>query len=420
MRIFLSHLGCKLNLAELEAFARQFRAAGHRVVPALAEAEVHVVNSCTVTGEAASESRRRLRRSRRERPLVRTVLTGCHASAGDAQGGRPPEADLVVPNHQKGRLVSLVEAAFGSEEAEPTAGAELPYLPFAASHARATVKIGDGCDHRCAFCVIPNTRGREWSRPAEEIVEEVRGLVAAGYREVVLTGVQISDWRQAEHKLADLVARLLGETPVERLRLTSVAPWHFDSRLLGLFADRRLCRHLHLSLQSGCSATLRRMRRPYTAERYEQLVAEIAERVPGIGITTDVIVGFPGETAAEHRESLERVAALPFARVHVFRYSPRPGTVAAALPGAIHGGEVRARLAEMLGASEAAQERFAAGQLGQVLPVLWETDEAGTWQGYGDNYLRVRASDPGIARNRVTPTRILRLAGNGAVGEVVA
>nr|HRC84923.1 MiaB/RimO family radical SAM methylthiotransferase [Thermoanaerobaculia bacterium] len=348
-----------------------------------------------------------------------TVLTGCYASAGSASGSLSPEADLVVPNHQKQRLVSLVEAAFSSQAVEDAVDPQLPYLPFAASHARATVKIGDGCDHRCAFCIIPSTRGREWSRPAEEVVEEVRGLVAGGYREVVLTGVQISDWHEAGRKLSDLVARLLGETAVERLRLTSVAPWNFDSRLLALFADRRLCRHLHLSLQSGCSATLRRMRRPYTAERYESLVAQITEQVPGIGLTTDVIVGFPGETAVEHRESLERVAALPFARVHVFRYSPRPGTVAAAMPGAVTAAEARARTAEMLEAAQLAQERFTAEQRGQVLPVLWETNENGAWQGYSDNYLRVHTKSPGIARNHVTATRILGPVAGGAAGEVI-
>ncbi len=417
MRVFLSSLGCKLNQAESERLARRFLAAGHAVVGRLEEAEVHVVNSCTVTGAAAAESRRAVRRSRREAPQVRTVLTGCYVSGSPAEAAALEEADLVVGNEGKEGLVERVHEAFGLPLPPelPT-----PYCPLPFGRARATVKIGDGCDMRCAFCIIPTTRGRESSRPLREVVAEVTGLVAGGYREVVVTGVQISDWKEGALRLYDLVSALLGEAAVPRLRLTSIAPWGLDHRLLSLFRDRRLCRHLHLSLQSGATPTLRRMRRPYSAEGYRELVESIAGAVPGIGLTTDVIVGFPGETDAEHESSRDFVAGLPLAKVHVFPYSSRPGTPAASLPGHVHGTEVRRRMAEMQRAAAEVEQRFAWSQIGETLEVLWETAEGSRWQGHADNYLRVETEAEGELRNTVTRTRVVAVNERGAVGTVLS
>ncbi|HEX4952884.1 MAG TPA: tRNA (N(6)-L-threonylcarbamoyladenosine(37)-C(2))-methylthiotransferase MtaB [Thermoanaerobaculia bacterium] len=413
MRVFLSSLGCKLNQAESERFARQLLARGHAVVGQLAEADVHVVNSCTVTSAAAAESRRAVRRSRREAPHVRTVLTGCYVSGSPAEAAALEEADLVVGNEGKEGLVDRVHQAFGLPLPPEL---PIPYCPLPVGRARATVKVGDGCDMRCAFCIIPITRGRETSRPLREVVAEVSGLVAGGYREVVVTGVQISDWKEGNRRLYDLVSAVMGETAVPRLRLTSIAPWGFDRRLLSLFADRRLCRHLHLSLQSGATSTLRRMRRPYSAEAYRGLVESIAAAVPGIGLTTDVIVGFPGETEEEHRLSRDFVAGLPLAKTHVFPYSSRPGTPAASFAGHLHGTEVRRRAAEMHQVAAQVEQRFARSQMGETLEVLWETSEGNRWQGHADNYLRVETEAGVQIRNTVTRTKIVGFTGRGAVG----
>ena len=397
MRVCFTNLGCKLNQAEIERLARDFLAAGHRVVESPAEADLHVVNSCTVTHTAARASRKAARKG------PRTVLTGCHATVEEVAG-----VDLVVPNPEKDRLLDHVHAAF------PDLLPEVPVpwvrLPF--GHTRALVKVEDGCNMRCSFCIIPSTRGRQRSRPLAEVVEEVRSFAEAGYREVVVTGVQISAWRSGEDRLYELVRAILAETGVPRLRLTSIAPWDLDERLLELWSDRRLCRHLHLSLQSGSTATLRRMRRPYTAEGYLAVLEGVRSVIPGVGITTDVIVGFPGETAEEFEESLATVEAARFAKAHVFPFSPRPGTEAADLPGQVHPGEKKARLERMLEAADRSEKDFWRAHLGRRETVLWERGG----QGLTDNYLRVRC--PEGVWNTFSEVDLVGIAEDGVLGRL--
>jgi len=430
MRVLFTNLGCKLNQAESEAMARRFRAAGHRVVDSLAEADLHVVNSCTVTAEAARGSRqaarRGLRTDRNER--VRTVLVGCYPSAEPAAAARLAGVDLVVGNGEKERLLERVHQAFPEHVPPladaPDAGAPIPCdaLDWSGSlgHTRALVKVEDGCDVRCAFCVIPATRGRQRSRPLAEVVAEVNGLVAAGHREVVLTGVQISAYRDGGDRLHELVRAVLGGSGVERLRLTSIAPWGFDERLLALFADPRLCRHLHLSLQSGSSAVLRRMRRPYDAPAYAALLAQVRAAVPGVAVTTDVIAGFPGESAAEHEESAAFVAAMGFARIHVFPYSPRPGTPAAAFPRPVAPEERRQRMAELLAVASEAERAFHRAHLGRRETVLWERPRGGLAQGLTGTYIRVLCPTRRDLRNRFADARLVALADGGVRGELIS
>jgi len=287
VRVYFTNLGCKLNQAEIERFARDFRAAGHEVVGSLAEANLHVVNSCTVTHSAARTSRKTANRGKARG--LRTVLTGCYANDPTA-AAHLAGVDLVVPNAEKDRLLEKVHAAFPEAVSEDFT----PYAPLPFANTRALLKIEDGCNMRCAFCIIPQTRGHQRSRPPEEVIAEARALTAAGHQEIVVTGVQISAWRWEGRGLFHLAGDLLRESGAPRLRLTSIAPWDLDERLLGLWSDSRLCRHLHLSLQSGSTATLRRMRRPYTAEAYAHLLDRVRVAVPGVAITTDVIAGFPG------------------------------------------------------------------------------------------------------------------------------
>src|SRR6185369_10830316 len=248
---------------------------------------------------------------RGRRSGLRTVLTGCYASDPTA-AARLADIDLVVPNTEKDRLLERVHAAF--PEAVPESPVPVPYVHLPFGNTRALLKIEDGCNMRCAFCIIPQTRGHQRSRPPEEVIAEARALTAAGHQEIVVTGVQISAWRWEGRGLFHLAGDLLRESGAPRLRLTSIAPWDLDERLLGLWSDSRLCRHLHLSLQSGSTATLRRMRRPYTAEAYAHLLDRVRVAVPGVAITTDVIAGFPGETEADFADSLAFVAAAGFAK----------------------------------------------------------------------------------------------------------
>lgn len=420
MRVCFTNLGCKLNQAEIERLARDFRAAGCEVVGRLEEADLHVVNSCTVTHVAARSSRKAAGRGGRVRPGLRTVLTGCHASEDPAAAARVAGVDLVVPNAEKDRLLDRVREAFPEAFPGPDPEVPVPYVPLPFGNTRALVKVEDGCNMRCAFCIIPATRGRQRSRPPAEVVEEVRGLARAGYREVVVTGVQISAYRSGGARLYELVRALLAEGEVPRLRLTSIAPWDLDDRLLDLWADRRLCRHLHLSLQSGATPTLRRMRRPYTAEGYAALLERVRAAIPGVAVTTDVIVGFPGETAAEFADSLAFVAAAGFAKVHAFPFSQRPGTEAERLPGQVSPEEKSERMARMLDVAAAAEREFRAAHLGRRETVLWERPTSeGLGQGLTDNYLRVYCPEGAGLWHRFAEVELVDLAGDGVRGELV-
>lgn len=420
MRVYFTNLGCKLNQAEIERLARDFTAAGHQVVGSLAEADLHVVNSCTVTHVAARASRKAAGRARRE-GRTRTVLTGCHVSERPEEAARVARlmgVDLVVPNAEKDRLLARVHEAFPDAIPEPEL--PVPFVPLPFGNTRALVKVEDGCNMRCSFCIIPFTRGEQRSRSLPEVVEEVRGLVRQGYREIVVTGVQISAWRWQDVHLADLVRSLLAETDVPRLRLTSIAPWDLDERLLGLWNDRRLCRHLHLSLQSGATATLRRMRRPYTAESYLALLDQVRAAVPGAAVTTDVIVGFPGETDTEFSASLATVEAARFAKIHVFPYSPRPGTEAEHMSGQVPPDTKKERMEAMLALAARAERDFQAAHLGTRQTVLWERPRDGMGQGLTDNYLRVLSRDGAALWNRFSEVEMLAAGEEGVVGRVVA
>ncbi len=431
MRVFFSNLGCKLNQAELEDLARRFTAAGHEVAGSLAAADLHVVNSCTVTHAAARDSRKVARRGGWLRPGLRTVVTGCWSAAAPDEAAALAGVDLVVPNDAKHELVERVHEAF--PDAVPPGRGDgplaIPYVPLEFGNSRALVKVEDGCNMRCSFCIIPATRGRQRSRPLDEVVAEVAALAGGGFREIVVTGVQISAYRAPaasvpgrarEAGLFELVAALLERTPVARLRLTSIAPWQFDRRLLGLFEGGRLCRHFHFSLQSGCDSTLERMRRPYTAARFAALVEEVRRAVPGVAITTDVIVGFPGESEREFLDSLEFVRAARFARVHAFPFSPRPGTEAAALPGRPEPRVVKGRMRSMLEVARAGARRFRARRLGETAAVLWERRREDRWHGTTDHYVRVVGEAGWAPAERLAPARLESLVAGGVLARAAA
>lgn len=449
MRVAFTNLGCKLNQAELESLARRFAAAGHRVVADLEDAELHVVNTCTVTRAAARTSRKTARRGGRRDPDLRTVLTGCYATGSPRRAAALAGVDLVVPNRDKGRLLEAVHRRFPDLRPSPRSGPDRPRdatsdaaeaaraagpagreLPF--GNTRALVKAEDGCNVGCAFCIIPSTRGRQRSRPLPEVVAEVAARVDRGAREVVLEGVQISHYRHRGASLAELVAAILGRTAVPRLRLTSIAPWAVDRRLLALWRDPaargRLCRHVHLALQSGCDATLRRMRRPYGAAAFAEAVAALREAAPGIAVTTDVIAGFPGETDAEFAQSLAFAERMEFARIHAFPYSTRPGTPGAELPDRVPPAVQRERMAALLDLATASERRFRARRLGRTVRVLWEGRRRGLgpepghrlWHGLTDNYLRVHAHGGEGLANTFGRVRLERLVEGGLLGRRVA
>jgi threonylcarbamoyladenosine tRNA methylthiotransferase MtaB len=441
MKVFLSTLGCKLNESELEAWTRRFANEGHEIVPTPIDADICVVNTCTVTHVAARKSRQMARQIARANPKARLVLTGCYASIAPNEAKSLPNVALVVLNAEKERLVSLAKGILPISECSATAMGDLPQSS-SSSRTRAFVKIQDGCNMSCSYCIIPVARGKERSRPMREIVSEIQALVDSGYKEIILTGVQISVYendRDKAHGLHDLVSAILGETDVPRLRLTSIAPWDLDERLLDLFADPRLCRHLHLSLQSGSDGVLRRMRRPYSSAQFARAVALARDKVQDVGITTDVIVGFPGESDVEFEESVEFVERMGFTRVHIFPYSARASTVAASLPSHVSDATKESRTKRAQEVAVASARAFAQRFVGRTMQVLWENPVASnrssvisnqlsrsldrslatdrrlqTWSGYTDNYIRVIGESQRNIHNEITLARLMEIPGYDA------
>jgi len=409
MRVFFSNLGCKLNQAELEHLARRFRAAGYSIAGELTEADLHVVNTCTVTHMAARDSRKTARRGRRVNPTLKTVLTGCYVEADPQEAASLAGVDLVVANRDKESLLERVRDTFPDLAPSLTEPTELPlpFVPIEFGNSRTLVKIEDGCDMRCAFCIIPQTRGKQRSRPFDDIVQDVEDLSAGGFGEIVITGVQISSYRWGHLRLFDLVEQLLLTSDRSRLRLTSIAPWQFDRRLLDLLRAPRLCRHLHFSLQSGCTSTLERMRRPYNAADFEGLVREVKREVPGIAVTTDVIVGFPGETDEEFEASLRCIEGMEFARIHAFPYSARPGTEAAELPDQVPHAVKRQRMKRLMEIAGESAREFEKQHLDSDIEVLWEACREGVWQGTTDNYIRVLKKSSAPLANQLRRERLL-------------
>jgi len=345
--------------------------------------------------------------------------------------------DMVVGNRDKDRIVELVEERFGRDQVagskyQVTANPSLLLpatcylLPDYQSRTRAFLKVQDGCDNRCTFCIVAVARGAARSCPADDVVAEVRALTAAGYQEVVLSGVHLGAYGhdQGDRRgLFHLAQRLLNETDMPRLRLSSLEPWDLGPDFFALWESPRLGCHLHLPLQSGCDATLRRMGRRTTTADFARLVAAARAAIPDLSVTTDIIVGFPGETEAEFAESLAFVEAMAFARLHIFRYSPRAGTAAASMRDRVPADVAAERSHRMHRLGDMLEHTFHRPFLGRTMDVLWETCEPGRngsllWNGLTDNYLRVSApGGPGL-RNVVIPVRLVADTPGGLVGEL--
>ncbi len=425
MKIYLDSVGCRLNQSEIETYARQFSALGHTLVPSPEGADLAVINTCAVTAEAASDSRQKIRQAGRA-GAREIVVTGCWSTLQPEAAAALPGVRYVIPNPRKDHLVA--ETLQISEEVFDLEPLVRQPLPGARLRTRAFIKVQDGCDNRCTFCITTVARGPGRSRTVAEVLADVRSALMGGCREIVLSGVHLGSWGHdfsPPLHLRHLVQAILKETDVPRLRLSSLEPWDLDEEFFALWEDRRLCRHLHLPLQSGCAATLRRMARKTTPSSFAALVAAARSAIPEVAITTDIIVGFPGESEAEFAESLEFVRAMRFAAGHVFTFSARPGTAAARMPNQVphpirkeRNAQMRAVLAE---SAVAYQKTF----LGRVVSVLWENAaalEPAGWRmsGLSDNYLRVTAHAPQHLWNHITPVRLTELTANGLLGLVVA
>lgn len=420
-RVAIATHGCKLNQADSSVLARQFQAAGCQIVATPAAADIYILNTCTITATADAKARQALRAARRANPQALIVAAGCYPQRAAAELAQLPAVSLVIPNTEKEQLVAQTLAALDAA-APPAASVPLPFPGAVHGRSRAMVKIQEGCDQVCAYCIVPKVRGRERSIPSDDLAQQIQERVQAGSREVTLTGTQLGTYGfdLPDINLAGLLRRILAETGLDRLRVSSLQPQEISPELLNLWtADPRLCPHFHLPLQSGSDPILRAMRRRYTTAQFAATVALIRQAIPDAGITADLIVGFPGETDAHFQETLAFVRQMQFSDLHLFPYSIRPGTTAAHLDGQVAPPVKKARAAQMLELSQQSFDQFRRRQLGQTRPVLWESgkpDQVVTqWRGLTDNYIRVHAAEPAGGphrRNTITPAQLLELAGN--------
>ncbi len=435
MRIRLDSVGCRLNISEIEEMARAFAGAGHRLVGPGQVADLYVFNTCAVTHAAARKSRQVIRQMRRANAAAKVIVTGCYAELSP-QLITDLGVDLVVGNERKDALPRLLAEKGWLTDADPIPAVDAPSFitpptsPAAieqSNHTRAFIKVQDGCDNRCTFCIVTLARGAGRSRPVAEVVAEVNRLVAAGYQEAVLSGVHLGSYGQdVGHSdgLQNLVRTILSKTDIPRLRLSSLEPWDLGRDFFGLWQDTRLLPHLHLPLQSGCDATLRRMARHTSQADFSALVAAARAAIPDLSITTDIIVGFPGETEAEFAESLAFVEAMAFAGLHIFRYSRREGTVAAKMKGQVSGKVAQARSRRMHSLNARLETHFRRRFVGRTLPVLWESSEpfgfGRQWSGLTGNYLRVvtpTAPDVDL-NNKIIDTHLVDLAPAALQGQL--
>ena len=398
--VAIETLGCKLNQAESESLAKRFDDIGYTLVAPTDNPSIYILNTCTVTHVADRKSRHLLRLARRRNPNALIVAAGCYVQRAPQDFAQMAEVDSAIDNDDKVHLPDLLKNFLRQN----TQQAMHPRM----QRTRSFVKIQEGCSQFCSYCIVPHVRGSERSLPAEDIVSEVKRRVDEGHKEIVLTGTRIGSYYDGLEKL---IQRILSTTDVPRLRLSSLQPQEITTGLLSLWQDNRLCRHFHIPLQSGSNPVLQRMERRYTTVDYERAVSQIRGTIPDVGITTDIMVGFPGETDEEFAESHRLCQEMAFADIHVFQYSERPGTRAVLMGGKIDEIVKKERSEKMLRLAKESSRIFKGRFLKRSMDVLWERQgNDGLWSGLTDNYIRVFTQSDEPLANRCLPARVSGLS----------
>ncbi len=442
-------LGCKVNQADSEAISEQMSTAGFVQRDFNEVADVYIVNTCTVTHLGDRSSRSAISQARRRHPDALMVVTGCYAELNPSAVAALPGVDVVIGNSGKGALVEAIKQHIGSdqpllidgateEEPRPDNPSRLsPFFPSQEtnlpisssarplSRTRVQMKVQDGCDNRCTYCIVPYVRGASRSRGIASVVEHAQRKERAGYQEIVLTGIHLGDYHPDENKeqnLGHLIAALLRETTIPRIRVSSLEPEDFRLRWLELWDNPRMCRHFHLPMQSGSDTILRRMARRYNSARYQTIVTTAKRLIPGVAISTDIITGFPGESESDFEQTYQLATELQFAKAHVFRFSPRQGTAAARMKGQIKDEVKKARSERLLALNDEHSRNFRQQFSGATVQVLIEAQKHGHWEGLTDNYLRVELLDLPETRdwqNTLVTARLSHLVEDGIAGFVV-
>ena len=420
-------LGCKVNQYETQIMEQRLKAAGFDIVPPEQFADVYIVNSCTVTAESDRKTRQILRRLNAGNPQALTVLSGCFPQSSPERAKSIPEADIIAGTRERADILDLIREALASGErlfrVNPfgQGGEEEPMRAEGLDgHTRAFVKIEDGCESYCAYCIIPYARGPVRSKPADAIRDEVEGLATRGYKEAVLVGINLSSYgRDCGRTLEDAVTAACS-TSIERIRFGSLEPNVITPGFIDCVRSLdKVCPHFHLALQSGCEQTLRRMNRRYTPQRFREAAAALRQAFPGCGITTDIIVGFPGETQEEFAQSLAFAHEIGFSQAHVFPYSKRAGTKAAAMPDQISKAEKSERCRIMIDTCRASQHAFWQAHIGKSMPVLFETGHDGVFEGFAPDYIPVKLRSGIDLAGQIAQTLITDYDSEGCIGVVL-
>ena len=397
-RVLIETFGCKLNQAESEILWRNLSVAGYRMVDWPSAADVMIINTCTVTHVADRKARQAVRAALKANSSLSVVITGCYAEREAQELSAIPGVTAVIGNSAKADMATELS--------------RLGIMPDTESihtnnpRTRSLIKIQDGCDHNCAYCIVPLVRPVKSCAPARTVIEEITRRQAEGYREVVLTGTEIGEYQDNGLDLIGLLRCVLEETSIERIRVSSLQPREITPALLELWQDRRLCRHFHLSLQSGSDAVLRRMRRRYTTADYSRAVNLIRSTIPHAAVTTDIIAGFPGETETEFTKSLVFIKQTAFARLHIFPFSPRPNTAAILMPGQVDSQIIQNRVKQLLKIGKQCETEFRQRFEGLTLDVLFEEQDDEEWMGYTDNYIRVTTHCQDSLANQIIPVKL--------------
>ena len=428
--VALITFGCKVNQYESQVIAEEFVRRGYQLSHSPEKADIFVINTCTVTQTSDQQARQMIRRLARENPQARIIVTGCYAQANPSAIAAIPGVDLIVGNFEKLALVDYLSSY------APGSGPHLIVSKFADqilscppisnfySHSRAFVKVQDGCEQNCSYCIVPQVRGPQRSRPAKEILQEVEGLVAAGFPEIVLAGIRLGTYgREWKGGLPELLQLLLLVKGLGRIRLSSLEPVDVTPELINIVASSpKICPHWHLPLQSGDEEILKAMRRPYSPSQYRELINTIRFPMPDAAITTDIMVGFPGETEERFQNTLRFISEIEFSGMHVFRFSPRPQTKAIRLPGKVSSPVVKERSKRLLDLSRQLARRYRRRFLGQMREVVVETRrdrQTALLTGYTDNYLRVFLPGEDSWCRRLIPVLLEEEMERGLTGEAV-
>lgn len=450
-RVAFYTLGCKVNQYDTEAMIEAFRARGYDIVDFDSEADVYVVNTCTVTGRGSQKSRQAVRQARRRNAEAIVAVTGCYSQVAPEEAAAIPGVDVVTGTQNRREIVDLVERA-AAERRRPAADAGATGEPGAAraslvvvgdvmaarafddppigeftGRTRATVKVQEGCNQFCSYCIIPYARGPMRSRDPESVRAEVARLAAAGYKEVVLTGIHLGAYGAGlaeKINLAGLLRRLASVPDLVRIRLSSIEPLEVTDELIATLAENsKVCHHLHIPMQSGDASVLRRMNRHYTPEQYQEIVRRVTQALPDAAVTTDVMVGFPGETEENFLNTYALAGALGFAKMHIFQYSRRPGTPAAAMPDQIPNRVKEERAHRLAALDEGLVRAFQTRFLGRTMPVLVEEEAVSgrseTLAGLTSNYIRVVFRGPEELKNTVQNIKLREARGDFVLGDLV-